>query len=280
MTTPEARVQILKNENRRLERYLHSLPKEAWQHPSPCTEWTVADVIAHITGANLEYATSILAALQSDAANPATAPRRSNARVDASIGAQRAVQLRDELGDALFARYLESNRAVEASFDRVGPADWAKLCYRRVGSESIANVLNAFIVDVSVHCWDVMSPFDPEATLSPEGLPVMVERYPHRPRWWDLPLPAGHPPLPVRFRFEIPDVPAPGTDFVISAEGEQYMEVAGAAPAAVVFRCDAETFILVAYGRIKPAAAVTRGRLKYEGRPAWAQIFTQSFVGG
>ena len=53
MTTAEQRVRILKDENRRMERYLHGLPEEAWQHPTPCAEWMVADVIAHITSFNI-----------------------------------------------------------------------------------------------------------------------------------------------------------------------------------------------------------------------------------
>lgn len=280
MVSPEAGVQILKNENRRLEAYLRGLSREDWQHPSPCAEWTIADVVAHITSSNIEYAASILKTLQSDGSGPAPTLRRTNDRVDASASARRVIEFRKEFGDDLLARYLESNRAIEASFDRVGPDDWTKLCHRRLGAEPLASLLDVFIVDVSVHRWDVMSPFDPGVRLSPEGLPIMVERYPHRPRWWDLSLPANHPQLPVRFRFEIPDVSVPGTDFVISGEGEQFMQVAASTPATVEFRCDAETFILVAYGRIKPAIALESGRLTYRGQQAWADVFLQAFVGG
>jgi hypothetical protein len=143
---------------------------------------------------------------------------------------RRAIELKNELGESLFSCQLDSNRAVEASFDRVGSSDWTRLCYRSTSADTIANLLQAYIVDVSVHHWDVRSPFDPGARLSPEGRSVMVRRYPHRPCWRDLPLPGSPPRLPVRFRFETPDGPTPGTDLVISAEGEHFMERAGFAP--------------------------------------------------
>jgi uncharacterized protein (TIGR03083 family) len=157
------------------------------EHPSPCAEWTIADVVAHITSSNLEYAASIVLTLQSDASGPALVLRKTNDRVDASPSARRVIEFRRELGESLFERYLESNGAIEASFEQVGPDDWVKLCRRRFSAETLASVLNVFIVDVGVHRWDVMSPFNPEVRLSTEGLSVMVGRYPYRPRWWDIP---------------------------------------------------------------------------------------------
>ena len=92
----------------------------------------------------------------------------------------------------------------------------------------------------------VMVPFDPHVRLSPEAAAVMVERYPYRPRWWDIALPLQHPPLPVRFRFTISGVTTPGTDFVVATPEEHYREVPGEVPAAVTLRCDAQTFVLLA----------------------------------
>ena len=36
MTTPEERVALLQAEYQRLEHYLHTLSREAWNHPSTC----------------------------------------------------------------------------------------------------------------------------------------------------------------------------------------------------------------------------------------------------
>ena len=56
MSTVEERIEILKAENQRLEHYLHTLSPEDWHHPSTCDQWTVADVIAHLTVGNRYYA--------------------------------------------------------------------------------------------------------------------------------------------------------------------------------------------------------------------------------
>ena len=66
MSTVEARRAILKAEFHRLEQYLHTLSPEAWQHPSACAQWTVADVIAHLTVGNRSHATWITEAVQAE----------------------------------------------------------------------------------------------------------------------------------------------------------------------------------------------------------------------
>jgi len=125
-----------------------------------------------------------------------------------------------------------------------------------------------------------MAPFDPQVQLAPDSVAVMVERYPHRPRWWDIVLPPQHPSLPVRFRFAVHGVTAPGTDFIVATPEEKYMEVAGSGPAQVTLRCDGHTFVMLAYGRLTPAAALAAGTLTAEGDPAWAEVFVQGYSGG
>jgi uncharacterized protein (TIGR03083 family) len=251
-----------------------------WNHPSTCDQWTVADVIAHITAFNRSHATWITEALQADSVTPERLSRRSNQRVDAAAAAQRVMALRKELGNQLLSAFVKANRAIEHAFEQVGPDDWEKLCYRTIGAEPIRNILDTFIADVGVHRWDVMYPFDPHVQLSHDCLAVMVERYPHRPRWWDITLPPQHPPLPVRLRCTVSGVTTPGTDFVVATPEEKYMEVAGDVPANVTFRCDAQTFVLLAYGRLRPASALSTGTLTYEGEQEWAEIFMQAYIGG
>jgi hypothetical protein len=162
----------------------------------------------------------------------------------------------------------------------VAPDAWETLCYRPNGAEPMRTILDNCIAEVGIHHWDIMYPLDPHVQLSPEAVAVMVERYPHRPRWWDIALPPQHPPLPVRFRFTVSGVTVPGTDFVVATPEEQYMEVARDAPAHVTFRCNAQTFVLLAYGRIKPASALATGTLTYQGHHTWAQIFMRAYIGG
>jgi uncharacterized protein (TIGR03083 family) len=279
LSTVEARLAILKAELQRLEQYLQTLAPDAWQHPSACDQWTVADVIAHLTGGNRSHATWITEALHTPV-SPEALPRRSRHRIDAAAMARRVLALRHELGTELLSAFVTSARAIEQAFAQVGPDAWETLCYRPNGAESIRTILDNCIAEVGVHGWDVMVPFDPHVQLALEAAAVMVERYPHRPRWWAIALPPQHPPLPVRVRFTVSGVTAPGTDFVVTTPEEQYMEVAGKIPADVTFQCEAQTFVLVAYGRLRPDAAHTTGVLTWTGNAAWAEIFLRSYIGG
>ena len=280
MTTREERIEILKAEYQRLEQYLYTLSPEDWNHPSTCDQWTVADVIAHLTVGNRGHATWITEALQAESATLERLPRRSHQRVDAITFAQRVIAWRQELGTHLLSEFVTTSRALAQAFEQVAPDDWEKLCYRPNGAEPIRTILNNFIAEAGVHRWDVTYPFDPHVQLSHDCLAVMVERYPHRPRWWEIALPPQHPPLPVRFRFTVSGVTAPGTDFVVATSEEQYMEVARAVPAQVTFHCDAQTFVLLAYGRIRPASALSTGTLTYAGSQIWAELFMRSYIGG
>ena len=280
MSTVEDRIEILKAEYQRLEHYLHTLSPEDWHHPSTCDHWTVADVIAHLTVGNRSHATWITEAVQAESVTPERLPRRSNQRVDAAAFAQRVIAWRTELGNQLLSAFITSTRALAHAFAQVAPDDWEKLCYRPNGAEPIRTILDNFIAEAGVHRWDVTYPFDPHVQLSHDCLAVMVERYPHRPRWWEIALPPQHPPLPVRLRFTVSGVTAPGTDFVVARRDEQYMEVAGDAPAQVTFRCDAQTFVLLAYGRLSPASARSTGTLTYEGSQVWAEMFLRAYIGG
>jgi len=58
------------------------------------------------------------------------------------------------------------------------------------------------------------------------------------------------------------------------------MEVATGSPVDVTFRCDAETFSLLAYGRLSPNSAISQGSLTNQGDQEWTDIFIRSFNGG
>ena len=87
-------------------------------------------------------------------------------------------------------------------------------------------------------------------------------------------------PALAEIRFDVADVTVAGTDFIVSADGEKSMEVSGDAEPTVVFRCGGETFILIAYGRLRPADAIEQGKLQVAGDRAWADVFVRGFVGG
>ena len=163
---------------------------------------------------------------------------------------------------------------------KVGTLDWDKLVYRRVGTESLRNVLDMFVTERTIHGWDIRSRFDPQAGLSPHCVPIIVQRIPQRPRWWSFRLDPGLSKLPLRYRFVITSPLDYTVDVVVAADDQQYMEVGSRQPAQVTFRCDGETFIMLMYGRIKTTDAMSEGRLHYEGEEDLAAEFAQRFTGG
>ena len=279
MSSPEQRLRILKTETERLEHYLSGLSKEAWHQPSACGEWTVAGVVAHLTAHNQMYPERIIGTLQVDSSKQQELPPPYTGKVDPAPVAQGAIALTNELGEELLPTFIKGNRAMEEALAHVGPEDWDKLVYRPNGAEPLRNIVDVRISELAIHGWDIMSPLDPDATLSPECMPIIVERMPQRPRWWEIRTSADGLSAPVRYRFQVSDVPAPGTDFLL-APARQYMEVAGDAQADVTFRCDGETFALLAYGRLSSEVAISKGRLTYQGNQELADLFIRSFVGG
>ncbi len=74
---------------------IDGIQREQWAAPTPCTDWTVRELVAHLVGMNLASA-----ALLDDQPPP-----------------QRGV---DRLGDDPAGAYLSSGAAMQAAFDRPG----------------------------------------------------------------------------------------------------------------------------------------------------------------
>ncbi len=84
---------------------------------------------------------------------------------------------------------------------------------------------------------------------------------------------------PVRYRFAVEEPVAVRQDIVLSREGGR-CEPASDSKADVTFRCTAEIYVLVMFGRCTAEAALRDGRLSYEGDPELVAAFGQAFVGG
>ena len=128
-----------------------------------------------------------------------------------------------------------------------------------------------------MHGWDIRSQFDPQASFSPECVPIIVERIAQRPRWWSFK--QGHVPLPLRYRFEVASPTHYSADVVVTEE-EQFMEVASSRNAQVTFQTDGETYIMLMYGRITPSQALADGRVSFEGNQELVTDLVLRFTGG
>lgn len=280
MTSPEEGLKILFAETKRLEQYLSSLPPEAWQRPSACDRWTVADVVAHLCRNNRNFTARIVRSLKGDTSPDELTPSAVGAGLgDPEGSAQGVIDYRKELGDQLLSEFIKGNQALKEVLANLVADDWDRLFYRRAFPEPIRNVVPIFIAEIALHGWDIRSRLDPEAGLPADCIPIIVERIPERPRWWTFRLEAGFSPLPIRCRFQISTPPQYQIDTVV-AEDRQFMEVGSKAPAPVTFHSDGETFVMVMYGRVKLDEAVANGRISTHGDQRLAGEFIQRFTGG
>ena len=279
MLPPEERMRILLAESQMLEDYLTTLPKGAWTHPTACSEWCVADVVAHLTMVSQNGASRILRAIQGDASADDLNPRRRRGTVDPVGGAQRTIAFRTQFGepDAILPEFVAASRQFNEALLKVGPDDWNKASYRPAGPEPISNMLDVVLAEQAVHGWDIRSQFDANTALSPDAVPVLVERIAQRPRWWSFK--KGAAPLPLRYRFEVATSMAYSVDVVVREE-EQCMEVASSEEPQVTFRCDGETYVMLMYGRLEPGRALTDGRLNPAGDQRLVTAFADCFIGG
>ena len=277
MSAPEQHVSVLQAEMRRLEEFLGTLSHEDWQRSSRCDQWTVADVVAHLTAMDQDCAARIGRALHGDASPPPQAPPIAG-QAAADI-AHQAITMRQRLGNDLLPTFLTAQRALQETLATIGPADWDKPCYHPQGSVSIGWLVDALINERTIHGWDIQSVFDPNARLSPDCLPMMVERNAQRRRWRKAPSDAAQPAQSICYRFEVTGVPHYRFD-VILTDAQLYMEAVGTAPADVTFRCDGETFVLLMYGRIRAHEAVSQGKMTFEGDAELVPAFNQRFQGG
>jgi uncharacterized protein (TIGR03083 family) len=277
MSAPEQHVSILQSEMRRLEAFLGTLAPEDWQRASRCDQWTVADVVAHLTAMDQDCTARIVRALHGEVSPPSQAPPIAG-QTDADI-AHHAIALRQRLGDDLLPTFLAAESAFHEILATIGPVDWDKPCYHPQRSISIGWLVDALIAERTLHGWDIQSVFDPHARLSPACLPIVVEYNAQRRRWRQAPSAAAPLAQSIRYRFDVTDVPRYRTD-VILTDAHQYLEAVGKAPVDVTVRCDGGTFILLMFGRIRAQEAVSQGRITFEGDTALAAAFSQRFTGG
>jgi len=283
MDTLTDRLQVLQSESTRLRQYLYTLSPDAWRQPSACAQWQVQDVVAHLIGGAEFFADSITRVLQGDASPPAGRPPAGtiNAAVASESVAQRAIVVRERLGDQLLTTFEATDDHLTRLLTGLGPQDQDKTCYhvwRLMPAQDFANLR---IQELALHGWDIRSRLEATAQLSAESVAVLLDMIAGSfilgfLTWafW-----AG-PKLstPVHYRFEVTDTVPSTSDIVVEGDTARVEEV-GPTPAHVYFRCDPEAYVLVMYGRLSLTAAIAAGRVGVAGDRQMATVFGQWFKG-
>jgi len=180
MASPEQCVELVKSESLRIQQYLGVLSAEDMARPSACDAWEVRDVVAHLTGGVDLFAANISRGVQGDSTPPEGFPPASVSSLMARMeaGAQRAISLRESMGDQLLTTFAARCEDLTQLLEGLAARDWDKLCYHPAKVISVATYVDLRLAELAVHEWDIRSKLDASAQLSVQCLPAVMDLMP------------------------------------------------------------------------------------------------------
>jgi len=277
MDTDADRAMVLHDEAQRLEAFLRTLSPVDWQRPSRCDQWQVADVVAHLI--EDRHADRITRGLHGDLTPSGFVPS-GTVYTDAwrASVVQHPRTLRRHLGDTLLATFCAENAHVDTLLTGLQPEAWETLCYHPSGPLTVQAMVTLRLTEVAMHGWDIRASFDPQAALSEEGVLALVTTLPRMVR--RVFRPDATRTRAMRYRLHMTTPMTTTTDILLNADGAAVESDRPTEAADVIFHCETATAVLVIFGRLSLAEAISDGRVHVEGRRELANVFGQSFQGG
>lgn len=275
MTAPQFRIQLLKSESDRVKRYLTDLSTDDWSSPTACEAWQVRDVVAHMTMAGEMFVGNISRGLANDSSPSEGMPPAGSVDVAARqvVNAQRAISIRESLGEQLLTAFNASCDDLDKLLAGIGLQDWETPCFHPAAVIPVRTYVDLRLAELVVHEWDIRSKLEGSAHLPEECLPAIVDvisdfivGVPFNP--------GSKLKNPVRYRFELTGAVTGKHDIVVE-DGTAHMQPADTSAPDVTFRCDTETFVLLAYQRIALAGALGDGRMVVDGDRELADQFAE-----
>lgn len=140
MTSPAPSVEDLTRALSAVDELIVGVGDDQWSAPTPCTDWTVRELVNHLVGVNLVFAALV---------NSQAPPERGT----------------DVLGDDPAGAYRDSSRAIQAAFAQPGVLE--RSYQGPLGAATGAERLHVRIADLLAHGWDLA-----QATGQPAALPA------------------------------------------------------------------------------------------------------------
>jgi uncharacterized protein (TIGR03083 family) len=208
---------------------------EAVTGPSYCDDWSIAQVFSHL-GSGAEIGCNLLRSALGDGDAPP--PEEIWTRWNALSPAEMAAGYVTSTG-----RYLDA-------YEQLSPEQAESMLLPFfIGPTPVAGVLTFRLHEHLLHAWDIMVVADPQATLLPAGVPLLLEipvgmaRFAAKPGAVDL-------PGPVRVAITTTD---PDRELAFSIDGDQAALAFGAAEDPTgTLTLPAESFLRLASGRLAP----------------------------
>ena len=232
---------------------------------SACDAWTVRDVAGHLTNRAERQIASMTRGRAGDSGAPDGFSAPSDNMAMSAANADADVAYTQSMGDTLLSTFEQRYQELSALLDTFSGEEWHSPCWHpRRGTMTAREYVSQRIQELAVHDWDMRSAFDPNAGLYPDAEPVLLGMVPH---WLRTAYnPSQEPPDgTVRYRFDLSDAPA--LDVVVNPDG---VEVGsdlhtGQDTIDAVVSSDANTFLLLAYGRLQLDVALVSGRIRLGG---------------
>jgi uncharacterized protein (TIGR03083 family) len=278
MENPAERVEVLRQETAAFKERVAALSSADWDRPSACEGWSVADVMAHLSGQ--AFALNVSRGLQGDSSSPtgATPATEHNEDEFARNIFQRAFNTRAEFGDRLQETLFQRLDESVDVFNGVDQEQWDNQCYWPPGPEPVRTMLDMRISELTMHAWDVCSQFDPDYRLSDGSVRVLMDTVNRAARRAFRPDPTI--PAPQVYQFVIDHPVEVVYELVIANEEIVLRPGETGEKADVVFQCDGETYVMVMYGRLTPNDALVSGKMDWDGNERLALGFGARFLGG
>ena len=253
-------IELITAETSRIKAYLRGTGPDQWGLDSPCEGWTVGDVIGHLGWAAEFFSDAISQGRSGITPAPQGLPEIGSmppAEIPDFI-ARMAKEYYRSAGSDLTDAFTSSVDRLSGIFSSMEDDDWSKECWGFRGLQPAEAYVAIRISEVVIHYWDIRYPSNPSAPLSPDCVPVVLERL---PVWLNsLGLSDFKPPqFPARYRFQTTGAADFQRDVVIG-EGENRVEAAQGEPTATL-SCDADVLALLVWGRLQPGQVLADGRL-------------------
>ena len=266
-------IRLVGSESQELLAYLRTLGSEQWAAQSACSQWQVADVVAHLARGAAAYNAWIQRALQGNSDPPPGRSFNTN-QEEASRGiAERTKANRVDMGDKVLEGLQAECEKLQTLVGDLPTQALALAAFHPTGVITVRGLVRFRLAEIALHSWDIKWGLEASAGLSSECVWPLVEWLPY---WYGICFRSSGPLThPLSFTFQLTDTLAPGQRLVVY--GDRF-EVEGTGPSDVTFQCSAETYVLLAMGRLSMERAVEQAQLTVSGPPETAASFQRWFL--
>lgn len=256
----KSEVQVIGILAQELHQFLAGLSDDELNAQSACDAWTVRDVAGHLTNRAERQIASMTRARAGDSSPPDGFTAPADMMTMSATNAAADIAYSRALGPALVSTFERRYHELLQLLDSFTGDDWHCPCWHpRRGTMTAREYVSQRIQELAIHDWDIRSALDANAGLHPDAVPTLLGMSAH---WLRAAYnPGDTPPTKeVSYRFALTDAAA--VDALVGPAGAQVSAELHQGKVDLTVECDANTYLLLAYGRLNLNSAAASGRLR------------------